>query len=286
MITDIRDITSFKWASVTGTNPLAIKLDGDSAPLALIPDSLVDPATLAAGDRVRVELSLRKVVVHGVSKGVPERGTTAQRVARYPDPTTDAQRVALANRRVQWFNTEKGWWESYFTSITTGLTVQPLRTTSGWYPMAGSGPRRRVIGAGGQARTNGQGYTNWSTTDADGVYIGKGIAANDITFDAPNGVFIAPHSGEYRFTWRMQLQAGSGTGVFGVHKLAGTWVAVEAIALMGSFGTYFMGSSVWHMLAGEARGIGVNTGTLTVGGADYDTAMMELEYISPPFLAS
>lgn len=69
-IRDIRDLTSFKWATVTGTAPLAIRLDGDTAPLALIPDSLVDPLLLVVGDRVRVELSLRKVVIHGKSNGV------------------------------------------------------------------------------------------------------------------------------------------------------------------------------------------------------------------------
>lgn len=69
MITSVSDITSFKWASVMANNPLSIKLDGDTAALALIPDSLVDPLSLSVGDRVRVELSLRKVVVHGVAGG-------------------------------------------------------------------------------------------------------------------------------------------------------------------------------------------------------------------------
>lgn len=69
MITNVNDLTSFKWGTVTGNSPLQIKLDGDSSPLALIPDSLVDPLSLSLGDRVRVELSLRKVVVHGVANG-------------------------------------------------------------------------------------------------------------------------------------------------------------------------------------------------------------------------
>lgn len=68
MISDVRDITSFKWATVTDTTPIEIQLDGDSTPLALIPDSLVDPLELSVGDRVRVELSLRKVVIHGKSQ--------------------------------------------------------------------------------------------------------------------------------------------------------------------------------------------------------------------------
>lgn len=71
MIRDIKDMTSFKWATVRGTGPLQIQLDGDADPLALIPDSLVDPTLLKVGDRVRVELSLRKVVIHGKSSGYP-----------------------------------------------------------------------------------------------------------------------------------------------------------------------------------------------------------------------
>lgn len=69
-INDLRDITSFKWATVKAIGPLAIQLDGDTAPLALIPDSLIDPQLLKVNDRVRVELSLRKVVIHGKSSGV------------------------------------------------------------------------------------------------------------------------------------------------------------------------------------------------------------------------
>ena len=69
-IQTLGDITSFKWATIKSVNPLSIQLDGDTAPLALIPDSLIDPLLLKVNDRVRVELSLRKVVIHGKSNGV------------------------------------------------------------------------------------------------------------------------------------------------------------------------------------------------------------------------
>jgi hypothetical protein len=65
VITGIGDMTSFKWATITSTSPLAIKLDGDSTALALVPDTLIDPASLTVGDRVRVELSQRKAIIHG-----------------------------------------------------------------------------------------------------------------------------------------------------------------------------------------------------------------------------
>jgi hypothetical protein len=63
--TTVGDLTSFKWASVTGVNPITIRLDGDTTSLDLIPETLVNPAVLAVGDRVRVELTMRKVVIHG-----------------------------------------------------------------------------------------------------------------------------------------------------------------------------------------------------------------------------
>ncbi|WNM75066.1 minor tail protein [Microbacterium phage Morrigan] len=66
---NINDLTSFKWATVTSTGPLQIRLDGDSSPLAMVPDSLVDPLSLAVNDRVRVELSNRKAIIHGKSGG-------------------------------------------------------------------------------------------------------------------------------------------------------------------------------------------------------------------------
>jgi len=70
VIQDLQDITSFKWATVTAIAPtLAIELDGDTAALALVPESLIDPLQLAVNDRVRVELSLRKCVIHGRSAG-------------------------------------------------------------------------------------------------------------------------------------------------------------------------------------------------------------------------
>jgi microcystin-dependent protein len=70
-VNDITDMTSFKWATVTAAPPsaLAIRMDGDTNPLALVPDSLVDPLELFVGARVRVELSIRKVVIHGVANG-------------------------------------------------------------------------------------------------------------------------------------------------------------------------------------------------------------------------
>lgn len=62
------DVT-FRWATIAQVSPIRIILDGDSAALALTPDTLIDPNLLYVGERVRVELSLRKAIIHGASYG-------------------------------------------------------------------------------------------------------------------------------------------------------------------------------------------------------------------------
>lgn len=62
-------VVKMKWATVTGVSPLRVTLDGDSDALPFVPDSLVDPAALVVNDRVRCELSNRRVVIVGRSGG-------------------------------------------------------------------------------------------------------------------------------------------------------------------------------------------------------------------------
>ena len=67
-----RDAASFHWANVVSSfpEPLGLRLDGDSMPLLLDVDSLVDPASLSVGDRVWVQMvgtGGRRVIVLGRS---------------------------------------------------------------------------------------------------------------------------------------------------------------------------------------------------------------------------
>jgi hypothetical protein len=57
----------YRWATVTDTDPLRVRLDGDSAGLPVTPDTLVDPKTLAIGRRVWVQFFGRRLVVLGAS---------------------------------------------------------------------------------------------------------------------------------------------------------------------------------------------------------------------------
>jgi hypothetical protein len=64
---DVATPETYRWATVTDTAPLTIRLDGDQVPLPATPDTLVDPATLKAGRRVWVQFYGRRLIVVGAA---------------------------------------------------------------------------------------------------------------------------------------------------------------------------------------------------------------------------
>lgn len=73
--------------------------------------------------------------------GQQRRGSTAERDAMYGVPATDSARAALANSRPTWFNTDRGWEESYYAATgTPGLSAPGVvaGAPAAWYPNAGS----------------------------------------------------------------------------------------------------------------------------------------------------
>ncbi len=158
---DIKDMTSFKWATVKGVNPLSIKLDGDSAPLALIPDSLVDPNGLKVNDRVRVELSLRKVVIHGKADGGTEGYSLTQQViftssgtflkASYPGARAFRIRVVGGGGSGAGAGGASGGMNSYGTGGGSGAYAESLITDLATVPSSVA----VTVGAGGAATAAG-----------------------------------------------------------------------------------------------------------------------------------
>lgn len=59
----------FKWGNVTSTDPLRIRLDGETAELPITPDTLVDPLSLATNDRVWTQQWGSRIVVLGRGGG-------------------------------------------------------------------------------------------------------------------------------------------------------------------------------------------------------------------------
>ena len=54
---------TFRWATVTGTSPLRIRFDGDTAPTAATPTSIAGP--VGVGDRVWVQHHARSIIILG-----------------------------------------------------------------------------------------------------------------------------------------------------------------------------------------------------------------------------
>lgn len=93
------------------------------------------------------------------------RGTTAERDSIFGVPSTDPQRVELANRKIIWFNTDWGWEEMYFAATgKAGLTAIGLQAfaSSGWYPLGDNGPSM-LWEASGQTTPGANAFLgNWS----------------------------------------------------------------------------------------------------------------------------
>lgn len=126
------------------------------------------------------------------------RGATALRDAIFGMPSTDAARVALANQQVTWFNTDKGWQESYYaTTGLAGLVVPGLIAghPAGWYPISGATlPYGDALFAADQSVPSGEATLN----------LNAGRLRGGVTFSA-NGLF-APIGGHYdvraqAYTW-------------------------------------------------------------------------------------
>lgn len=106
---------------------------------------------------------------------IAAQGSTALRDATFGVPSTSAERVALANRVVAWFNTDKGWTETYYaTTGLSGLVVPGVSSDiSGWRPV-GSGEFRLIPGSvgGGSCDARGQIVPTGSspTLDIDNVF--------------------------------------------------------------------------------------------------------------------
>lgn len=87
-----------------------------------------------------------------VAGGVPiqsqyiGRGSSAERDSTYGVPGTDADRVALANRQIIWYNSTTRKFETYYaTTGLAGLTAPGIAGTSGWYQEATTLAKKVVI---------------------------------------------------------------------------------------------------------------------------------------------
>lgn len=143
---------------------------------------------------------------------VPVRGTTAERDIAYPPPGVSVpDQVALANRQVNWYNTDTGWEESYY-AVTglSGLTARGLiaGTASGWYP-TGLGPYCVLQPPGVFNATSGNYVRNWSSATDQ-----RRGGAGWFTYNAATGLMQIKVAGTYDLSFWTSLQSGVGTANF------------------------------------------------------------------------
>ncbi|WNO27804.1 minor tail protein [Microbacterium phage Huwbert] len=220
-----------------------------------------------------------------VTDRLPHTGTTAQRDQYYGVPATSAARVVLANRQPVFFNTDLGWYESYYVVNTlTNPGVPGLQSTvpSGWYPI-GEGPYIRLIPSATFAVNNNVTVQGWAAPGT-GKSVRKG-GADWFTYSA--GFITMPMAGRYRVRCKTQLVNGTGTCVF---YLNASWDNMNLdgayFNLNGSYGTRMdLTTANTYVPQGGTLRLLCAVGSLTVhiGGnnVDENSGEFSIEYIGP-----
>ena len=150
-------------------------------------------------------------ILYTLAPASPTRGTTAQRDAYFGVPSTDSEHVALANLQPVWYNTQKGWQETYYTTFDkVGLTARGLTgsVASGWFPIF-SEPAI-FISTTGVASPSGNG---WKALTLPNI----SLAMRNDGFTAPTTtLLLAPLSAIWEVTatvWTGKSSTGTTKGV-------------------------------------------------------------------------
>lgn len=222
--------------------------------------------------------------------GIVRTGTTAQRDVKYPLPSTDPTRVALANQVILWYNTTKGYVEAYYaTTGLTGLLVPglPAGTISGWYPLIETGiPYGHMGMTGGFQQMNGG--VDTPILFAAAQELRGGMLASD-----PDDCLIVPLTGRYRVhlkayfsgsstetnTVRMRLNGVSAaSGVRG-----GVYEKLLASAnKVGSGDIFIHSTGIVPLNAGDKVGMVAQTAVSVWGTTGYNGSCFEVEWVSGP----
>lgn len=223
-------------------------------------------------------------------------GTSAERDTYFGVPTTDAQRVLLANAKVTWFNTDLGWDESFYAIHgTAGLTATGLMTggpAAGWYPVS-KGPRAKAMSAGAQAFTTTTQFTNWrpSNPAPTGVTDQAGNASyaeGMLGVSASIAHLEIPIWGRYDAFLTMGVPGGSGIGVLALSSYrpsAGTYpLDVQKPAqLLSGYGNYFEFFIQDHLfMPGDRVHARSVSGTWSLGQGN---SHMTVRYVGPPLVS-
>lgn len=190
-------------------------------------------------------------------------GTTAERDIAFPTPTTNAQRVALANQNIVWYNKTSGWWESYYaTTGLSGLTARGLQSgiSSGWYPVS-EGPYIRLQPTSSFSAVANNPVRSWGTMTRSG-------GSSWFSYNDTNGRISIPVAGRYQVRAQTTQQTGTGTANYHLRVLnAGSYeqhVDGVAVTLVSNLFTLAHAEMEIPILASREVDFFVQSGTLNV----------------------
>lgn len=217
--------------------------------------------------------------IYPASTGQMGKGTAAQRDGFYGVPTTDAQKVALANSMPIWFNTEMGWQESYYVGAgTSGLTVKGLASghPAGWYPITGGIPAISLLRNSFQAVASGTFTTIQFNTLVTGNPYNMWVAGTPSRVIVPvGGVYqINAKVGSLGNTARVSMTVSvNGSDWFGDLGALQTEGGVAASNML-----MMVASSYIEVKLYQETGSSQNTPT-----SSYSRPYISVSYVSPPF---
>lgn len=207
-------MTVFRWGTITDDSPLRVRLDADSLELPFTPDSLIDPAELEVGDRVRCEVASGRVIIHGKSGGVsiPEPPEV-----EYPVFTRNLIRNARfrINQRGASSGTSLGNNAYFLDGWQSGTTTNSVT----W---SGSDDAGRVVTVGASEVIRqvierrdvvaGDYLLVWDGTANARVY-NEGSSAPSFTADSGSGRTVMPVTLDGSANVRVEFQAGTVSNV-------------------------------------------------------------------------
>jgi microcystin-dependent protein len=207
------------------------------------------------------------------------QGSTALRDATYGVPTTDAERASLANRAISWFNTDRGWFESYYAlSTIAGVNTGRKTTVSGWFPISGTMPMCQMIKTVPQSVPNG----GWAKMNFDYVFVNPFAMWNSGT---PTRITL-PITGTYEIAGGGGV-AGSGSGRVGHQVTVSDTVISGMLSGGASDDTGSTSTIIWTFNAGQYVELAIfqEGGTRNSATSAYARPNLSVKYLGPPLVA-
>lgn len=203
------------------------------------------------------------------------QGSTGQRDAIYGAPANATEQASLANRMIAWFNTDKGWYETYYAVTgTAGLTAPALRTgfPSGWYPNAGT-PIYCTV-----RRSSAQSMSTTITT----IVFDQVLSSH--TFAGLPGAITIPIGGDYEISASAVASQTGGNyfNLYWYNNGTNQWSETGSVfPHTNAYSRSFLDAAIVPLKASDvvtARGQ-----TSSAGQIEANSARFTVKYIGPPF---